>query len=166
MPRAPYRIPMPPALVLPTGKIRWPKMVSRRSTPPARPQPAFTNINAPTWGFERTYETPSSKSGTPVMVANPAGRSVGGGVELNRVRLMNNADTKKDAAFRTNATFRPESAVTSPPIEAPAASMADHVALDSALAGMSSSAEVTFGMVAVRAGSKKACADTHTAVTT
>ena len=40
------------------------------------------------------------------------------------------------------------------------ASMADHVALDSALAGSSSSAVVTFGIVAVRAGSKNADAVT------
>ena len=56
--------------------------------------------------------------------------------------------------------------MTRPPIDAPAASIADHVALDSAFAGISSSADVTFGMVAVRAGSKNACADTQTAVTT
>src|SRR5262249_45502860 len=106
------------------------------------------------------------RSGTPVIAAKPAGRKTFGGVELNRVRLMKMADAKNDAAFRTNATFRPDNAVTRPPTEAPAASMADHVALDSALAGISSSADVTFGIVAVRAGSKKACADTHTAVTT
>src|SRR4029077_10233297 len=123
-------------------------------------------ISAATCDFERTYRSPSSRSGTPVIVANPAGRSVCGGVELNRGRLMKIAEAKNEAAFRMNATLRPESAVTSPPIDAPAASMADHVALDSALAGISSSADVTFGMVAVRAGSKNACADTHTAVTT
>ena len=43
-----------------------------------------------------------------------------GGVELNRVRLMKIADTKNEAALMTNATLRPESAVTRPPIEAPA----------------------------------------------
>src|SRR5262245_56378208 len=108
---------------------------------------------------------PSIKSGMPVIAARPAARSALGGVELKRVCVMNNAETKKEAAFNTNATLRPESAVTRPPIDAPAASMADHVALDSALAGMSSSFDVTFGIVAVRAGSKNACADTHTAVT-
>ena len=79
---------------------------------------------------------------------------------------MKTAETKKDAEFRTNATFRPESAVTNPPTEAPIASMADQVALESALAGISSSADVMLGIVAVRAGSKNACAETHTAVTT
>ena len=56
--------------------------------------------------------------------------------------------------------MRPASAVTRPPIDAPRASIADQVALDSALAGSSSSADVTFGIVAVRAGSKNACAPT------
>ena len=65
-----------------------------------------------------------------------------------------------------NATFRPNTAVTSPPIDAPIASIADQVALDSALAGRSSSGAVTLGIVAVRAGSKNACADTVSAVTT
>ena len=46
------------------------------------------------------------------------------------------------------------------------ASIADHVALDSALAGSSSSADVMLGIVAVRAGSKNACADTVSAMTT
>ena len=43
---------------------------------------------------------------------------------------------------------------------------ADHVALDNALAGSSSSSLVTFGIVAVRAGSKNACAPTTIAMTT
>ena len=46
------------------------------------------------------------------------------------------------------------------------ASIADQVALDSALAGSSSSADVMFGIVAVRAGSKNACAATVSAITT
>ena len=46
------------------------------------------------------------------------------------------------------------------------ASIPDHRALESALAGSSSSADVIFGMVAVRAGSKNAEAETITAVTT
>src|SRR5262245_44865666 len=79
---------------------------------------------------------------------------------------MKIADAKNEAAFRMNATFRPERAVTRPPIDAPAASIADHMALESALAGISSSSDVTLGIVAVRAGSKNAWADTHTAVTT
>ena len=65
-----------------------------------------------------------------------------------------------------NATFRPNAAVTRPPIDAPSASIADQVALDSALAGRSSSGAVMLGIVAVRAGSKKACADTVSAVMT
>ena len=79
---------------------------------------------------------------------------------------MKNADAKNDSALTTNATLRPASAVTRPPIDAPSASIADQVALDSALAGSSSSAAVTFGIVAVRAGSKNACAPTATAITT
>jgi hypothetical protein len=98
----------PPALVAPTGKMRWPKIVNSSSTPPARPQPAFTNISAATCDFERTHRSPSSRSGTPVIVANLAGRSLLGGVELNRVRLMKIADAKNEAAFRMNATLRPE----------------------------------------------------------
>ena len=43
--------------------------------------------------------------------------------------------------------------------------MADHVALDSAFAGSSSSADVRFGIVAVRAGSKNAEADTVAPIT-
>ena len=88
------------------------------------------------------------------------------GVESNRVRLMNQADTKNDAPLMTNAMLRPASAVTRPPIEAPTASMAAHVALESALAGISSSLLVTFGIVAVRAGSKNAEPDTVSAMTT
>ncbi len=79
---------------------------------------------------------------------------------------MKNADAKNDSAFTTNATLRPASAVTRPPIDAPSASIADQVALDSALAGSRSSGAVTLGMVAVRAGSKNACAPTATAITT
>lgn len=66
----------------------------------------------------------------------------------------------------TNATSRPATAVTSPPTDAPIASIADHVALATAFAGISSSADVMFGMVATRAGSKNACAETLSAITT
>ena len=38
----------------PTGKTRWPKTVSSSSTPPARPQPALTNISAATCDSRRT----------------------------------------------------------------------------------------------------------------
>ena len=65
-----------------------------------------------------------------------------------------------------NATSRPAIAVTTPPTDAPIASMADQVALDSALAGSSSSAVVKLGMIAVRAGSKNAAAATVSAITT
>ena len=66
---------------------------------------------------------------------------------------MKYADAKNDSALTVNATLRPAMAVTIPPIDAPIASIADQVALDSALAGINSSDEVTLGMVAVRAGS-------------
>ena len=79
---------------------------------------------------------------------------------------MKKADAKNDSALTTNATLRPAIAVTMPPIDAPIASIADHVALDSAFAVSSSSAAVTFGIVAVRAGSKNACAPTVNAITT
>ena len=78
---------------------------------------------------------------------------------------MNAADTKNDDELTMNATSRPKIAVTAPPTDAPIASIADHVALDSAFAGSSSSPVVTLGIVAVRAGSKNACAQTATAVT-
>src|ERR1700692_4835251 len=78
---------------------------------------------------------------------------------------MNAADAKKDAALTTNAISRPAKAVTRPPIEAPIASMADHMALDTALAGINSSAEVMCGIVAVRADSKNADAETVSAMT-
>ena len=79
---------------------------------------------------------------------------------------MNSADAKNDAALIANAMSRPSAAVTRPPIDAPMASMADHVALESALAGNNSSADVMLGIVAVRAGSKNADADTVSAMTT
>lgn len=78
---------------------------------------------------------------------------------------MKIAEMKNDAELTTKATSRPNTAVTTPPTDAPMASIADHVALESALAGSSSSPEVTFGIVAVRAGSKNACAETASAVT-
>src|SRR5215467_4120173 len=79
---------------------------------------------------------------------------------------MKNADAKNDSALTAKATLRPATAVTTPPIDAPIASIADHVALESALAASRSSATVTFGIVAVRAGSKKAWAPTAKAITT
>ena len=78
---------------------------------------------------------------------------------------MKYADAKNESALMTNATLRPASAVTTPPIDAPRASMADHVALDKALAGISSRSEVMFGIVAVRAGSKNDVAETVSAIT-
>jgi len=81
------------------------------------------------------------------------------------MRPMKNADAKNDAALIANATFLPAIIVTMPPADAPSASIADHVALESALAGNSSSAVVRFGMIAVRAGSKKAAAVTVNAIT-
>ena len=73
---------------------------------------------------------------------------------------------KNDAALMTNAISRPAMAVTRPPIDAPIASIAAHVALDSALAGSSSSRLVIAGIVAVLAGSKKADPETVSAMTT
>jgi len=69
---------------------------------------------------------------------------------------MKLADQKNEAALTRNATFRPATAVTTPPSDAPSASIADQVAAASALAGSSSSSDVMFGIVAVRAGSKNA----------
>src|SRR5206468_11226576 len=83
-----------------------------------------------------------------------------------RVFLMNRADAKKDAALISKATLRPATAVTTPPTDAPIASMADHIALASALACISSSAVVKLGMIAVRACSKNADAETVSAITT
>src|SRR5215510_55516 len=102
----------------------------------------------------------------PVSARNPDRLGAGGGVESYRVCAMKNADAKNDSALMTNATFRPATAVTTPPTDAPSASMADQVALESALAGSSSSGDVTLGIVAVRAGSKNACAPTIAAITT
>src|SRR5436190_178636 len=79
---------------------------------------------------------------------------------------MQYADTKNDAALIVNAMLRPATAVTRPPTDAPAASIADQVAADSAFAGSSSSALVMLGIVAVRAGSKNADAETVSAITT
>src|SRR5581483_2113842 len=79
---------------------------------------------------------------------------------------MKKAEQKNDAALIKNATSRPNTAVASPPTDAPIASIADHVALDTAFAGSSSSAVVTFGIVAVRAGSKNPDAAIVHAMTT
>src|SRR5262245_9393315 len=106
------------------------------------------------------YRKPSTRSGMPVSARNPVTRGMLGGVESYRVRLMKKADTKKDAAFTTNATFLPARAVTRPPTDAPIASIADHAALERALAGINSAADVRFGIVAVLAGSKNADAET------
>ena len=103
---------------------------------------------------------------TPVKAARPCTGGRTGGVESYRVEAMKRHETKNDAALTVNATFLPNAAVTRPPIDAPIASIADHVALDSALAGSSSAGAVTFGIVAVRAGSKNACAATASPVTT
>ena len=109
---------------------------------------------------------PSTRSEIPVIAARPrSGDRPAGGFASYRVRPMNSADAKNDAALIANATSRPSATVISPPIDAPTASMADHVALESALAGNSSSDEVMLGIVAVRAGSKKAEADTVSAMT-
>ena len=102
----------------------------------------------------------------PVSARIPAGRADAAGVASYRVLPMKKADAKNDSALIPNATLRPATAVTRPPTEAPMASIADHVALDSALAGSSSSADVMLGIVAVRAGSKNPCAPTMTAMTT
>src|SRR5688572_24318269 len=96
------------------------------------------------------------RSVRPTNAAKPDGRATAGGVASYRVRAMKYADAKNDKALMTNATFRPATAATSPPTDAPTASIADHIAADSALAGISSSADVMFGIVAVRAGSKNA----------
>src|SRR5689334_17636730 len=101
----------------------------------------------------------------PLSASHPVGRGPAAGVESYFVCAMKNAEAKNDAALIANATLRPATAVTRPPIDAPSASIADQVALDSALAGSSSSGDVTFGMVAVRAGSKNACAPTMIAMT-
>src|SRR6185295_10492792 len=106
------------------------------------------------------------RSVSPVTASRPISLGAAGGVESYRVRPMKYAEVKNDAALTANATLRPASAVTRPPIDAPIASIADQVALDSALAGISSSADVMLGIVAVRAGSKKPCAPTMKAITT
>src|SRR5581483_5881567 len=165
-PRAPYSIPMPPADPDPIGKTRWPNTVSSSRNPPARPQPALTHINAATCACRRTYRAPSIRSVMPVSCANPFGAGRTSGVESYRVMRIAPADQKNDSALIVKATLRPKTAVTRPPIDAPAASIADHSALDSAFAGSSSSADVTFGIVAVRAGSKNAEAQTVSAITT
>src|SRR5918995_1144649 len=99
----------------------------------------------------------------PVNANHPESGGAGGGVESYRVCAMKYDDVKKESALTTKATLRPAIAVTRPPIEAPSASIADQVALDSALAGISSRSDVTFGMVAVRAGSKNDVAPTVSA---
>src|SRR5262249_13216320 len=106
------------------------------------------------------------KSVMPVSARKPVGREAAAGVASYRVCARKYADAKNDNALAPNAMFRPAMAVTAPPIDAPSASIADHVALDSALACSRSSGGVTWGMVACRAGSKKACAPTAIAITT
>ena len=81
----------------------------------------------------------------PVSASQPSGFGAAAGVASYRVRAMKYADAKNDSALTTNATLRPASAVTRPPIDAPSASIADQVALDSALAGSSSSARGDVG---------------------
>src|SRR4029079_17144766 len=109
---------------------------------------------------------PSQRSVRPLTASSPTAGGFAAGADANRVWLMNNADAKNDSALMTNATFRPAIAVTRPPTDAPTASIAAHVALATALAGISSSALVMFGIVAVRAGSKNAWAETVSAITT
>ena len=79
---------------------------------------------------------------------------------------MKNAEAKNESALIANATLRPATAVTRPPTDAPTASIAAHMAADNALAGINSSADVMFGIVAVRAGSKNADAAIVHAITT
>src|SRR5262245_29896340 len=102
----------------------------------------------------------------PVSASQPVSGAAGGGVESYRVWAMKYDDTKNERALITNATLRPAIAVTMPPIDAPSASIADQVALDSVLAGISSRSDVMFGIVAVRAGSKNDVAETVMAITT
>ncbi len=135
------------------------------STPPATPQPAFTSISAATCRSDFTYRNPSSRSPRPVTDAHPAGRFTAGGSALKLVRPMMTADARNDTAFTRNAASRPSSAVTMPPAPAPMASMADHVALESAFAVSNSERVVTLGMTAVRAGSKNAVSDTTVPIT-
>src|SRR5436190_21169779 len=121
-------------------------------------------MSAATCECRRMYRKPSMRSVKPVSaVGQDADEAIGAG--WYRVRPMKKAETKNDAALIAKATFRPASAVTTPPTDAPIASMADHVALDSALAGSSSSAVVKLGIIAVRAGSKNAAALTVNAIT-
>ena len=72
---------MPAAVLPPTGKTRWPKIVSSSSTPPARPQPTFTNISAATCDVpphvaESLDEVRTSRSAPP----DPAAGDPAGGV--------------------------------------------------------------------------------------
>src|SRR5476649_2093565 len=106
------------------------------------------------------------RSVIPVSARMPSGFGVAAGVASYRVCAMKYADAKNESALTMNAMFRPASAVTRPPIDAPSASIADQVALDSALADNRSSGAVMLGIVAVRAGSKNAWAPTATAITT
>src|SRR5689334_16420282 len=102
----------------------------------------------------------------PMNAAIPAGGGPALRVGVYSVRRMKIADAKKEAALISKATLRPATAVTRPPSDAPIASIADHMALDNAFAGINSSAVVKLGMIAVRAGSKNADADTVSAITT
>src|SRR5437764_3767108 len=104
------------------------------------------------------------RSGMPVSSASPARLGRAAGLASYLVAAMNIAEMKNDSELTMNATSFPKTAVTTPPTEAPIASIADHVALASAFAGSSSALLVTLGMVAVRAGSKNACAETVSAV--
>ena len=65
-----------------------------------------------------------------------------------------------------NAASRPSDAATTPPSDAPIASIADQVPVDTALAETRSSRRTIDGTVADRAGSKNPDAPTVTAVTT
>src|SRR5437764_755527 len=102
----------------------------------------------------------------PMKAAIPAGGSAAVRIRRYSILRMKIADAKKEAALISKAMLRPAMAVTSPPSDAPIASIADHIALDNAFAGINSSAVVKLGMIAVRAGSKNADAHTVSAITT
>src|SRR6187399_1405139 len=81
------------------------------------------------------------------------------------MREISTADAKNDSELRTNAVSRPNAADTIPPSDAPIATIADKVLVDTALAETSSRRSTTSGTVDDRAGSKKPVVPTVTAVT-
>ena len=72
------------------------------------------------------------------------------------MRLIRNADIANDNALITNTASRPSHAATTPPSIEPIARSNDHVADESVLATITSPSATTFGMTALRAGSKNA----------